>query len=250
MTSTSTPDPQSQDDDPVEPREETDGGERGQDPGTGDGQDAAPAASPDVADDASGRAVAVAGSGRRPPPRRTGVFVDADDLRTHVGELLRAILGGYQVDPFGNFSFTHDGARVYVSVGTTPVGLAVNVHSVTNIDLDLDEALATFIATTNHRLGFGALSWDTDNRAVWLRHTLLGTTLDAPELQAAVATVAQTAATIDDDIRQRFGGRTFDEAPADVRAATSPPTSRPTDDESGPADDIEGVTADNASGYL
>ncbi|MBY5161845.1 T3SS (YopN, CesT) and YbjN peptide-binding chaperone 1 [Salsipaludibacter albus] len=168
-------------------------------------------------------AVAPGGAGVR-PPRRTGIFVDPEDLREHVGALLRTMLGTYQVDPFGNFSFLHDGARVFVTIGMGPMGPHVGVYSVTNIDLDLSAELGSFLATTNHRLGFGTLSYDTDNRAVWLRHTLLGTALDAPELQAAVASVARTAATIDDEIGDRFGGRTFGDAPADVQDSTTPPT--------------------------
>jgi hypothetical protein len=157
------------------------------------------------------------------PPRRTGVFLDADDLRDHVGHLLRVMLGGYEVDAFGNFSFVHESARVFVTVGGSPIGPQVGVFSVTNLDIALTPQLAAFIATTNHRLGFGALSYDTDNHAVWLRHTLLGTALDAPELQAAVAAVASTAAHLDDQIAEQFGGRTFNDAPADMQASTRPP---------------------------
>jgi hypothetical protein len=58
---------------------------------------------------------------------------------------------------------------------------------------------------------------------VWLRHALLGTTLDGPELQAAVAAIASTAAAYDDRIRDRFGGRTFTEAPSDVQRRMEPP---------------------------
>ncbi|GGI02745.1 T3SS (YopN, CesT) and YbjN peptide-binding chaperone 1 [Egicoccus halophilus] len=178
--------------------------------------------------------------GLRPPrpPRRTGVFVDPDDLRDHVGQLLRAILGGYEVDAFGNFTFVHEGARVFVTVGGSPVGPQVGVFSVTNLDVDLAPPLASFLLTTNHTLGFGAFSYDPDNRSVWLRHTLLGTTLDGPELHSAVAAVATTAAQVDDAIKQRFGGRTFAEAPDEVQRRVEPPEPNP------------GTTAPNASGYL
>jgi hypothetical protein len=157
------------------------------------------------------------------PPRRTGVFVDPDDLRTHVGGLLRAVLGGYEVDAFGNFTFTHEDARVFVTVGGSPVGPQVGVFCVTNLDIDLTPALASFLLTTNHTLGFGSFSYDAQNRAVWLRHTLLGTTLDLPELQTAVAAIATTAARIDEGIRDRFGGRTFQDAPGDVQRGMEPP---------------------------
>lgn len=150
-------------------------------------------------EEAPGRALSPASADGAPPrpPRRTGVFLDPDDLREHVG-----------------------------------------VFSVTNLDLDLSPDLASFLLTTNHKLGFGAFSYDPDNRAVWLRHTLLGSTLDLPELQSAVASVATTAAALDETIRDRFGGRTFQEAPDEVQRSVEPP------DATGDA------RPPNASGYL
>lgn len=159
----------------------------------------------------------------RRPPRRTGVFLDPEDLREHVGHLLRAVLGGYEVDAHGNFTFVHEDARIFVTVAPGPVGPTVGVFSVTNLDMELTPQLSGFLLTTNHRLGFGSFSYDPDNQAVWLRHTLLGTTLDGPELHAAVAAVASTAAHFDDLIQDRFGGRTFHDAPDEVRRATTPP---------------------------
>lgn len=173
-----------------------------------------------------------------PPPRRTGVLLDQEDLRRFVGEHLRAMLGGYQVDAVGNFTFAHDGARIFVTTGTSPIGPTVGVFSITNVDVDLTPELASFLLTTNHRLGFGAFSYDQDNRAVWLAHTLLGTMLDGPELQATVMTIANTAAQVDDPIRDRFGGRAFHDVPADVQDRTRPPESDP-----------EATTPD-ATGYL
>lgn len=189
--------------------------------------------------DASAALEAIARAATPPrPPRRTGVFLDPDDLRTHVGGLLRTILGGYEVDAFGNFTFTHEGARVFVTVGPSPIGPQVGVFSVTNVDVDLTPDLASFLLTTNHTLGFGAFSYDPGNRAVWLRHTLLGTTLDGPELQSTVASVATTAARLDEPIRDQFGGGTFADAPDDVRRGVEPPQVEPE------------PPAPNASGYL
>lgn len=172
------------------------------------------------------------------PPKRTGVFLDADDLRVHVGDLLRTMLGGFQVDAWGNFTFTHDDARIFVTVGQTPIGPQVGVFSITNVDIELTPELASFLLTTNHRLGFGSFSYDPESSSVWLRHTLLGTTLDGPELQSAVAAIASTAADVDEPIRDRFGGRAFHDAPEDVQSQAKPPA--PGDQETHP----------NASGYL
>jgi hypothetical protein len=194
----------------------------------------------DAASERPGHELAEVPHGIAPPrpPRRTGVFLDADDLREHVGALLRTVLGGYEVDAFGNFTFTHEGARIFVTVGGSPIGPQVGVFSVTNLDLQLTPQLAAFLLTTNHTLGFGAFSYDPGNQAVWLRHTLLGTTLDLPELQSAVAAVATTAARLDHAIQERFGGRTFQEAPSEVQRRMEPP--EPVHDERPP----------NASGYL
>ncbi len=171
------------------------------------------------------------------PPRRTGIFLDADDLREHVGALLRTVLGGYEVDAFGNFSFTYESARVVVTVGNSPIGPQVGVFSVTNLDVDLTPELATFLLTTNHTLGFGSFSFDPANRAVWLRHSLLGTTLDLPELHSAVAAIATTAARLDHPIAERFGGRTFVEAPRAEQDRMEPP--EPSQDE-GPRPGVTG----------
>ena len=157
------------------------------------------------------------------PPRRTGVFLDPEDLREHVSGLLRASLGGHEVDAFGNITFTHEHARVFVTVAGSPVGPQVGVFSVTNLDVPFTADLGRFLLTTNHTLGFGAFSYEPDHQAVWLRHTLLGGTLDLPELQTAVVAVATTAARLDHEIRDRFGGRTFQDAPSDVQRQVEPP---------------------------
>lgn len=206
--------------DPVEPVEDTAAADHADEQ-----EDEAPTGSGGHAAGGPGAQLQQVTAGPRPPlpPKRTGMFLDPDDLRHHVGGLLRAMLGGYQVDAYGNYTFVHDGARVFVTCGASPIGPQVGVFSVTNLELDLTPDLAVFIATTNHRLGFGSLSYDPDSHSVWLRHTLLGTTLDAPELQTAVAAVASTAAQVDDHIAETFGGRTFDEAPEDVQQQTRPP---------------------------
>jgi len=188
--------------------------------GADDRGDTGPGGSPGAS---TSIAPAATGPHPPPPPRRTGIFLDPEDLREHVGGLLRAILGGYEVDAFGNFTFTNQGSRAFVTVGPSPIGPQVGVFSVTNLDVDLSPELAGFLLTTNHRLGFGAFSYDPQNRAVWLRHTLLGSTLDLPELQAAVAAIATTAAGLDEKIRDRFGGRTFQEAPDEVQRRVEPP---------------------------
>lgn len=173
-----------------------------------------------------------------PPPRRTGVFVDAGELRSYVSQLLRAMIGGYEVDALGNMTFTADGARIFVTVGAGPLGPQVGVFSITNIGVELVPDLAAFLLRTNHRMAFGAFSYDPERQGVWLRHSLLGGTLDGPELHGAILSIASTASQVADIIGDRFGGATFEEEPEDVRRDVHPP------EPSGSEDPV------NASGYL
>ena len=206
-----------------------DQGRRTRDPGGGDAEEADTSTSedeqPDPGSDLPSTALTEVPTGHAPPrpPRRTGVFLDPEDLREYVSGLLRASLGGHEVDAFGNITFTHEDARVFVTVTGSPVGPQVGVFSVTNLDVPFTTELAYYLLTTNHTLGFGAFSYDPAHRAVWLRHTLLGSTLDLPELQTAVIAIATTAARLDDQIRDRFGGRTFQEAPSDLQRRVEPP---------------------------
>ncbi len=173
-----------------------------------------------------------------PPPRRTGVFVDADELRATSAALLRAMLGGYEVDALGNMTFTAQGARIFVTVGPGPLGPHVGVFSITNLGVDLVPDLAAFLLRTNHRMAFGAFSYEPEQRGVWLRHSLLGGTLDGPELRGAILSVASTASQVAELIREKFGGANFEDEPEDVQRSVHPPE---------PSEDHDPV---NASGYL
>lgn len=173
-----------------------------------------------------------------PPPRRTGLFVDVDELRAYVGGLLRAMLGGYEVDAFGNMTFTAEGARIFVTVGPGPLGPHVGVFSITNIGVELVPDLAAFLLRTNHRMAFGAFSYEPEQGGIWLRHSLLGGTLDGPELRGAILSVASTASQVADLIRDRFGGSSFGDEPEAVQRSVHPPE---------PTDDGDAV---NAGGYL
>lgn len=229
------------------------------DPPVGDDREADPATPPpggEAGDKPGDKALAARRSGARGqlasiqgmprPPRRTGVFLDPQDLRSHVSDLLRTIVGPHTVDPFGNFTFDHESVRIFVTVTGSPIGPVVGVFSVTNADLALDTGLASFLARTNHRLLLGTLSWDDDNDAVWLRHNLLGTHLDAPELQAAVRSVSTAAVAIAGDVHEQFGGRRFGDDDGDENPPGEPPMAPPDMADDG----MDAPHRSNATGYL
>lgn len=214
----------------------------GDDTGDGAATDETGERAPQPADGSTPRGVlveraAAKGIEPQPPPRRTGVFVDADELRAYVGQLLRAMLGGYEVDALGNMTFTAQDSRIFVTVSPGPLGPQVGVFSITNIGVQLHPELAAFLLRTNHRMAFGAFSYDPEQSAVWLRHSLLGGTLDGPELRGAILSIASTASQVADLISDRFGGGSFEDEPEDVRRNVHPP--EPSEDD-----------AVNASGYL
>lgn len=242
--------------DPAPPPSESEGARdagngAGSSDGDGSGTEQGPADGDDPRDTSlsrrqdTGRGQVASMQGIPRPPRRTGVFLDPQDLRTHVSDLLRSIVGPHTVDPFGNFMFDHESVRVFVTVSGSPIGPIVGVFSVTNADLDLDEGLAAWLARTNHRLLLGTLSWDDDNDAVWLRHNVLGTHLDAPELQAAVRSVSTAAVAVAGEIHERFGGRRFGEEDGDDNPAMG---HRDLGEELG--DDLDTPHRSNTTGYL
>ena len=46
---------------------------------------------------------------------------------------------------------------------------------------------------------------------LWLTHSLLGDYLDIEELKSAVATMANTADRLDDELKAKFGGERYDD---------------------------------------
>lgn len=222
--------------------------------GSADGDDESSTSTPDSHQVAQRRTrprgqLASLPAGAPRPPRRTGIFVDPQDLRSHVSDLLRAIVGSHGVDSFGNFTFDHESARVFVTVSGSPVGPIVGVFAVTNTKLSLTPQLADWMARTNHRLLLGTLSWDDDNDAVWLRHNLLGSHLDAAELQAAVGAVATTAVQVATDVHEKFGGTQFTSDESTASSMTQPGDSSD-DGQNQVADDDGEDGMANATGYL
>ncbi len=61
----------------------------------------------------------------------------------------------------------------------------------------------------NEKLYFGKAYWRNDE--VWLAHNLLGDRLDNEELIASVGILAVVADHLDDELKQKFGGRRFKE---------------------------------------
>ena len=198
---------------------------------TGEAAEAVPALPPDVepgGDVAEPAAVepgaaqpSASDEERFPRPRPAGEPASVGELRELIEAKLRDILEGYGVDPQGSYVFGLESARVFVVPAWLPdERTVVRVFAITNLDVPVTGQLTAYLLEKNLDFVLGSFGLDADQGAVWFNHNLLGKFLAPDELEATLAAVAQTANELDDEIKTRFGGRLFSEAPTDT---ISPP---------------------------
>jgi hypothetical protein len=83
----------------------------------------------------------------------------------------------------------------------------VQVIAPTNLDVNVTNELAMFVATENSKFVFGRLALYPEQKAVGFEESLLGTFLNRAELEVAIRVAATMANMYDDQIMQQFGGR-------------------------------------------
>jgi hypothetical protein len=129
---------------------------------------------------------------------------------------LAEVMERYVADEHGAYIVGAQSARVFVVPAWIDGGPSViRVFAITNVDVPITSELTTYLLTTNLEFVFGAFALDISNGAVWFNHNLLGDYAAPEELEATISAVAQTADKHDDEIKQRFGGRLYVEAPAE-----------------------------------
>ena len=162
------------------------------------------------------------GGERHPQPRPEGEPETVVKLRGLVEDKLTEMLEGYAVDPRGSYVFNFESAHVFVVPAWLPDERTVlRVFAITNLDVPVTGQLSGYLLEKNLNFVLGSFALDAEKGAVWFNHNLLGQYLDPDELEATVAAVAQTANELDDEIKDRFGGRLFAEQPSD---SISPPS--------------------------
>jgi hypothetical protein len=132
-------------------------------------------------------------------------------MRQQVQRILARQVGSIQVTADEEFSFAYESTRVFVRVDPFgESGTSVSVYAVTNVDLPPSPELFRYVATEGSSWIFGHLgAGESEDGTVTttFRQTLLGEYLDPQELRAAVIAVATTADDLDDQIKERFGGK-------------------------------------------
>ena len=119
----------------------------------------------------------------------------------------------------GGWTFRNGSARIFVRLrerqlkGDSTSAL-VDVFAPVLLDVKPSPELWEYVAKNTDNWIFGHLSAEpTDDGTVTLilSHRLLGDYLDPEELKTAVGGIAVSADEVDDELRQRFGGRRFHE---------------------------------------
>lgn len=160
---------------------------------------------------------------RRSPGRRsTGAEVDLAAARARVEAVLGQMFPAVQELPDGGLAVDAGSVRVFVQIRLVDAVVMVRVFAITNLGVRLDDGLAAFLLGLNFTLALGRFSVDAPNGAVWFDHVLTSEALDDATLARAVGAVAATADRYDDEIKQRFGGRTFREEGSPVEHVTTP----------------------------
>ena len=134
-------------------------------------------------------------------------------VKQKVQRYLADAFGTVQIDRDGDFTFRHGSARIFIRVAELgPDKTAVAIWAPTNNDVPPSPELFRYVAT-NNAYTFGSLMaverGDTVNIA--FKHSMLGDNLDPDELVMAVVLLAGTADKIDNEIKEKFGGRSFHE---------------------------------------
>jgi hypothetical protein len=151
-----------------------------------------------------------------PKPRPEGEPEGVLKLREMIETKLAEMLEGYLADEQGAYIVGAESARIFVVPAWIEDGPSViRVFAITNVDVPITAELTSYLLTTNLEFVFGAFALDVSNGAVWFNHNLLGDHTSPEELEATIAAVAQTADKYDDEIKNRFGGRLYVEAPTD-----------------------------------
>lgn len=132
----------------------------------------------------------------------------AEELRGKVENYLMQKQLSYEVKPNGTL-WIRQGSTIVV-VNPSDWGERTLVKLAAPVALDISKVtpeLTRFLAEKNFELLFGKFSLDTNGKAIWYEHVLLGDFLDAETLFVAVAAVALTADQYDEEIAKMAQGK-------------------------------------------
>ncbi len=159
----------------------------------------------------------------QPRPRPTGEPAKVTAVRELIEQTLEKLGISYVVDDRSNYVVGVESARVFIVPTWMDDGpTVIRIFAITNLDVPVTADLTGHLLAKNLDFVLGAFALDKDKGAIWFNHNLLGEFAAPDELEAALAAVAHTADGLDDEIKGRFGGRLYTDAPDS--AVPPPPT--------------------------
>ncbi len=118
--------------------------------------------------------------------------------------------GGFTHDEAWGYHGAFGSTRVFVSVRhVLETSTAVLVASPVLSGVELTDALALDVAEVSTARSFGRFAYAVERSELWAEHAILGDDLDAEELAAAIAAVAELGDGEDDRLQGAHGGRRY-----------------------------------------
>jgi hypothetical protein len=142
-----------------------------------------------------------------------------DTVKGKIQRILADQMGSVKIDRDGDFIVTHESAVTFVSV--YPVNededadIVIRCYSPMVKDVPLTPELTKWIAVEGQQFAFGGcyINPDDDGKNCWVyfRYSIVGNDLDPNELISAVYRTVFTANDLDDMLKEKFGGKLFNE---------------------------------------
>jgi hypothetical protein len=143
-------------------------------------------------------------------------------LRPQLEKMLTKMLGSVGVVENGSFTVQAGSSRLFISADQfNDAHTTISIFAFTNLGIKGTPEFFRYIATNSEPAAFGhllAVERDDGTCDVVLSHRLLGTNIDFAELEGAIFVVGNAADGLDEQIKEKFGGRTFHEAPDEATA--------------------------------
>lgn len=153
-------------------------------------------------------------SDKYPKPRPKDEPESVVAIREMIEGRLAAMFQRYFADENGSYVLGMDSARIFVVPTWLEDGpTVIRLFAITNMDVPITPELTEYLLTANLEFVFGSFALDREAGAVWFVHNLLGDFTAPEEFEQSLAAVTQTADSVDNEIKERFGGRLYVETP-------------------------------------
>ena len=136
-----------------------------------------------------------------------------DAVRNKVQRILANEFGSVEIDNKGRFVIKHESSVTFIDVEEWSDNTIVSLTCPMLTEVEITPELTRWIAVDGQNFIFGNTSLSPDENGttgwVFFEHNLLGDDLDEPELIRAVVGVVVSANNLDNELRDKFGGRLF-----------------------------------------